>query len=340
MCSCASPDKFIFSAMSVVSDTMHAFTNLASTSRESRGLQGIRKRLSKAPSLGSDSSLLPLLSFTGLLRIPGPLGLLFRPSCRLLLGCADPSLQLVDQPFRRVNCFLFSVLFPTRESPVVNRGPQRVPRLRVVDCEDKLRVNDLRTVNLCRAVVRVVRAPDASSAVLNAVGKFNDQICLVRRADDLVLAPRFHFRIEGIVGKVTAAAIGKKYLFRVNNDGRERSDKNIFPAFSRYRVKRHEQKQQSRSIPNTATSPETVLLLTLVFFLRLRPARLNRISGDFSTPFRRELLCASLAALSRELSGIRIFVLGQRWPPFPVVSLARRVLAGKKVILDNILASK
>jgi hypothetical protein len=44
ICSYASPGKLIFSAMSLVSDTMEAFTRLVSTSRESKGLQAMRKR--------------------------------------------------------------------------------------------------------------------------------------------------------------------------------------------------------------------------------------------------------------------------------------------------------
>ena len=44
MCSHASPDRLIFSAMSVVSDTMESFTKLASTSRVSKNLQEVAKR--------------------------------------------------------------------------------------------------------------------------------------------------------------------------------------------------------------------------------------------------------------------------------------------------------
>jgi hypothetical protein len=44
MCSYASPEKLIFSAMSVVSDTLESFTKLASTSRVSKGLQELTKR--------------------------------------------------------------------------------------------------------------------------------------------------------------------------------------------------------------------------------------------------------------------------------------------------------
>jgi hypothetical protein len=43
ICSHGSADKLIFSAMSIVSDTTDAFFSLASTSRESRALQEIRK---------------------------------------------------------------------------------------------------------------------------------------------------------------------------------------------------------------------------------------------------------------------------------------------------------
>jgi hypothetical protein len=43
MCSHASADKLIFCAMLVVSDTTEAFTKLATTSRVSKGLQGITK---------------------------------------------------------------------------------------------------------------------------------------------------------------------------------------------------------------------------------------------------------------------------------------------------------
>ena len=44
MCSYSSADKLIFSAMSVVSDTMESFTKLASTSRASKALQESTKR--------------------------------------------------------------------------------------------------------------------------------------------------------------------------------------------------------------------------------------------------------------------------------------------------------
>jgi hypothetical protein len=44
-CSHASKDKLIFSAMSVVTDTLEAFTNLAGTSRPSKGLQKATKAL-------------------------------------------------------------------------------------------------------------------------------------------------------------------------------------------------------------------------------------------------------------------------------------------------------
>lgn len=45
MCSHASPGKLIYAAMSVVSDTMEAFTKLMSTTRESKGLKAMRKNL-------------------------------------------------------------------------------------------------------------------------------------------------------------------------------------------------------------------------------------------------------------------------------------------------------
>ncbi len=45
MCSYASAEKFIFSAMSLVPETMEAFTSLAATSRVAKGLQGITKQL-------------------------------------------------------------------------------------------------------------------------------------------------------------------------------------------------------------------------------------------------------------------------------------------------------
>ena len=43
-CSYASADKLIFSAMSIISDTTTAFTNLLGTTRESRSLRRMRER--------------------------------------------------------------------------------------------------------------------------------------------------------------------------------------------------------------------------------------------------------------------------------------------------------
>ena len=54
-----------------------------------------------------------------------------------------------------------------------------------------------------------------SAVVFDLIGEFHDYGSVVRRANDLLLAPLLHIGIERVVGKVAAPTIGKKNLFGV-----------------------------------------------------------------------------------------------------------------------------
>lgn len=65
------------------------------------------------------------------------------------------------------------------------------------------------------AIVGVTGTPNMSAFVFDLIGEFHDYGSVVRRANDLLLAPLLHIGIERVVGKVAAPTIGKKNLFGV-----------------------------------------------------------------------------------------------------------------------------
>jgi len=101
---------------------------------------------------------------------------------------------------------------------MIRFGPKLGLRLPVIDRKHELGVDDLSTVNLRRASVRVVRAPDSGAFLLDLVRKFYDQVRFLRRADDFILAPIFHRGIEGVERKVAPAAVREEYCLRARDD--------------------------------------------------------------------------------------------------------------------------